>query len=71
RELARRYADGPSTIGFGYGVDRYLHAEVLTRAGATMAVLTGNIGKPGAGVGVQSHGIGSRGAILGPGPALP
>ena len=71
RELARTYSDGPSTIGFGYGVDRYLHAEVLTRAAATMAVLTGNIGKPGSGVGVQSHGIGSRMAALGPTPPLP
>ena len=71
RELARTYANGPSTIGFGYGVDRYLHAEVLTRAAATMAVLTGNIGKPGSGVGVQSHGIGSRMATLGPTPPLP
>ena len=71
RELARTYANGPSTIGFGYGVDRYLHAEVLTRAAATMAVLTGNIGRPGSGVGVQSHGIGSRMAALGPTPPLP
>lgn len=71
RELARTYAQGPSTIGFGYGVDRYLHGEVLTRAGATMAVLTGNIGKPGTGVGVQSHGIGYRMARLGPAPPLP
>ena len=71
RDLARTYAHGPSTIGFGYGVDRYLHGEVLTRAGATMAVLTGNIGKPGTGVGVQSHGIGYRMARLGPVPPLP
>ena len=71
RELARMFANGPSTIGFGYGVDRYLHGELLTRAGATMAVLTGNIGKPGTGVGVQSHGIGSRTARLGPVPPLP
>lgn len=71
RDLARIYANGPSTIGFGYGVDRYLHAEVLTRAAATMAVLTGNIGKPGSGVGVQSHGIGNRMAALGPTPPLP
>ena len=70
-ELARLYAAGPSTIGFGYGVDRYLHAELLTRAGATMATLTGNIGRPGAGVGVQSHGIGTREVALGPGPQLP
>ncbi|MGE0385116.1 MAG: molybdopterin-dependent oxidoreductase [Gammaproteobacteria bacterium] len=72
RDLAHLYArEKPSTIGFGYGVDRYRHGDLLTRAGATLAVLTGNIGKPGAGVGVQSHGTGYREAVLGPGAALP
>ena len=59
RDLARAYAmESPSTIAFGYGVDRYVHADALTRAGATLAVLTGNLGRPGASVGVASHGIG-------------
>jgi molybdopterin-containing oxidoreductase family molybdopterin binding subunit len=59
RDLARVYAtETPSTIAFGYGVDRYQHGDLVTRAGATLAVLTGNIGAPGASVGVASHGIG-------------
>lgn len=71
-DLATLYATaGPATIGFGYGVDRYKHGDMLTRAAATMAVLTGNIGRPGTGVGVQSHGIGSRGAELAAGVSLP
>jgi molybdopterin-containing oxidoreductase family molybdopterin binding subunit len=71
-DLARLYASSPaSTIAFGYGVDRYQHADVLTRAAATMAVLTGQIGRSGAGVGVQSHGIGSYPARLAGGVALP
>ncbi len=58
-DLARVYAtESPSTIAFGYGVDRYLRGDLVTRAGATLAVLTGNIGRPGASVGVASHGIG-------------
>lgn len=59
RDLARAYAtETPSTIAFGYGVDRYQHGDLVTRAGATLAVLTGNIGAPGASVGVASHGHG-------------
>lgn len=72
RDLARLYAASPpATIGFGYGVDRYRHGELLTRAGATMAILTGNLGSPGAGVGVQSHGIGHHEAALADAPAMP
>jgi molybdopterin-containing oxidoreductase family molybdopterin binding subunit len=71
-DLARAYArETPALIGFGYGVDRYRHGELVTRVAATMALLTGNIGKPGAGVGVQSHGQGFKEAQFGPGPALP
>lgn len=64
-DLARLYATaGPATIGYGYGVDRYVHAEMVTRAGAILALLTGNIGRPGAGVGVASHGGGAYEASL-------
>ena len=71
-DLARTYAtDKPALIGFGYGVDRYRHGELVTRVAATMALLTGNVGRAGAGVGVQSHGQGFYEAQLGPGPPLP
>ena len=72
RELAVTIATaGATMLGFGYGVDRYLHGDLVTRAGATLAALTGQIGRPGAGVGVQSHGGGFREVMLGPGPPLP
>jgi len=72
RALARAYAKAkPATIGFGYGVDRYYHGELITRLGATLAALTGDLGRPGGGVGVQSHGTGFHEVALGDGPALP
>jgi molybdopterin-containing oxidoreductase family molybdopterin binding subunit len=71
-DLARAYAaEKPAMIGFGYGVDRYRHGELLTRAAAAMALLTGNIGIPGAGVGVQSHGYGFREVRFGASDRLP
>ncbi len=71
-DFARAYADArPALIGLGYGVDRYRHGELVARALAAMAIVTGNIGKPGAGIGVQSHQLGFRPARLGPGPVLP
>ena len=60
-DLAHAYAGSkPAMIGFGYGVDRYRHGELLVRAAAAMAILTGNVGQPGGGIGVQSHGSGFR-----------
>jgi anaerobic selenocysteine-containing dehydrogenase len=60
-DLGHAYARSkPAVIGFGYGVDRYRHGELLVRAAAAMAILTGNVGQPGGGVGVQSHGSGFR-----------
>ncbi|ATE66313.1 molybdopterin-containing oxidoreductase family protein [Rhizorhabdus dicambivorans] len=71
-ELAHCYWEaGPVQIGVGYGVDRYKHGELFTRAVAAIAIVTGNIGKPGAGVGVQSHHQGFHEASLGPEPDLP
>lgn len=71
-DLAHAYCTaGPAQIGLGYGIDRYKHGELVARAAAIMAILTGNIGKPGAGVGVQSHHQGFHTARLGPGPPLP
>jgi anaerobic selenocysteine-containing dehydrogenase len=58
-DLAHVYAtQTPSTIAYGYGIDRYVHGDVVTRSGAMLAMLTGNLGRPGASVGVASHGLG-------------
>jgi anaerobic dimethyl sulfoxide reductase subunit A len=49
RLIAREYATRkPATIYWGFGIDRYYHGDLTGRALATLAGLTGNIGKPGA-----------------------
>ncbi len=49
QQLAREYATRkPATIYWGFGIDRYYHGDLTGRAIATLASLTGNIGKPGA-----------------------
>ncbi|MGB9022702.1 MAG: molybdopterin-dependent oxidoreductase, partial [Candidatus Bathyarchaeia archaeon] len=49
RMIAREYATRkPATIYWGFGIDRYYHGDMIGRAIATLAGLTGNIGKPGA-----------------------
>lgn len=49
RTLAREYATRkPATIYWGFGIDRYHHGDMIGRAIATLAALTGNIGEPGA-----------------------
>jgi len=54
RRVARAYALGrPSFIYSGFGVDRWDNGDLVGRGLATIAVLTGNIGKPGAGIGVM------------------
>ena len=53
-------AASPAVIGFGYGVDRYRHGELLVRAAAAMAIPPVTLGWPGGGIGVQSHGSGFR-----------
>ena len=48
-KVAREYATSkPATIYWGFGLDRYHHADLTGRALAILAALTGNIGKPGA-----------------------
>jgi anaerobic selenocysteine-containing dehydrogenase len=73
RDLAIQYAHAEAaTISFGYGCDRYYHADLVSRAAGTLAVLTGNVGKPGGCVGVVGNSAGSRGAKLAQGgPKLP
>jgi molybdopterin-containing oxidoreductase family molybdopterin binding subunit len=49
REVARRYATaGPSFIYSGMGIDRWDNADLVGRGIATLGVVTGQIGKPGA-----------------------
>lgn len=56
-ELARLYAKGPSSLALGWGGnDKMGNADVAGHAAALLAAVTGNIGKPGAGVGVYVGG---------------
>jgi len=54
RELARRYAcDKPATLALGWGGnDKFANADIAGHAAALMCALTGNIGKPGANIGI-------------------
>lgn len=67
-EFARMYAEGPSTIYHGYGLDRYANGHHAYTANITLAALTGNIGKPGCSVG-WSYTMGN--IINAGGPELP
>lgn len=71
-ELAELYAQGPSSLGTGWGGnDKIANADVSGHAIAVICALTGNIGKPGAGVGCYVGGnYNGYGAGLG-GWALP
>lgn len=71
-ELAALYAQGPSSLGTGWGGnDKMSNADVSGHAAAILTALTGNIGKKGAGVGCYVGGnYNGYGAGLG-GWALP
>lgn len=58
-ELAREYAlNTPSCISVGWGgSDKYTNADICGHAMAILAALTGNLGKPGTGVGVYVGGV--------------
>ncbi len=57
-ELAELYAEGPSSLALGWGGnDKIANADVAGHAVAVLVALTGNVGKPGAGVGVYVGGI--------------
>ncbi|MDO4502043.1 MAG: molybdopterin-dependent oxidoreductase [Coriobacteriia bacterium] len=63
-EIARKYAEGPGCIGFGMGgSDKFSNPDIQGHAIVTLAALTGNVGKPGAGFGNYNGGMG-RGAAL-------
>ncbi len=49
-ELAHDYSNGPSTILLGWGMQRRRNGAAIIRAIDALGSVTGNIGKPGAGV---------------------
>jgi anaerobic dimethyl sulfoxide reductase subunit A len=54
RELAHKLAvRKPAAIRIGYGVDRWYYCDYTARAVANLAIVTGNIGIPGAGISVH------------------
>lgn len=56
-ELAALYAQGPSSLALGWGGnDKMANADIAGHAAAVLTALTGNVGKPGAGVGVYVGG---------------
>lgn len=59
-EVARKYAtNGPAYLVFGQGgSDKYSNPDIIGHAGMVLTALTGNIGKPGSGIG---HTIGGAG----------
>jgi molybdopterin-containing oxidoreductase family molybdopterin binding subunit len=58
RDLARTYAtQTPSTIVCGFGADKYDNGHLTGHALATLAAITGNLGKKGAGVGAHNRGV--------------
>lgn len=51
--LAEEYAKGPSSLALGWGGnDKMTNADIAGHAAAVLAAITGNVGKPGTGVGV-------------------
>lgn len=54
-ELGRMYADGPTTLAPGYGPDHYVNGHCFYYAVTALALVTGQIGKPGAGL--NGHGV--------------
>ncbi len=49
RSIARRYAtQGPTFVYSGMGIDRWDNADLVGRGIATLGVITGQLGKPGA-----------------------
>ncbi|MCL1798163.1 MAG: molybdopterin-dependent oxidoreductase [Eggerthellaceae bacterium] len=51
RDLAHTIADSPVTFRVGYGLDHYYNGYYTVFSVMSLAILTGNIGKPGASVG--------------------
>lgn len=65
-ELTRAYVhDGPASLSLGYGGgDKYENADIVGHAAIVLASLVGQIGKPGASIGVFGGGTGAPSASL-------
>ena len=50
-ELADMYAEGPTRLNLGFGIDRYCNGGVATLCLYAMAIVAGQIGRPGGGIG--------------------
>ncbi|MDR0514173.1 MAG: molybdopterin-dependent oxidoreductase [Coriobacteriaceae bacterium] len=57
-EFTKMYAEGPTYLGLGFGVDRYCNGGANTHCIYAMAIAAGQVGKPGAGVGCNNGGNG-------------
>jgi molybdopterin-containing oxidoreductase family molybdopterin binding subunit len=57
-ELTHLYAEGPTYLGLGFGVDRYCNGGANTHCIYAMAIAAGQVGKPGASVGFNNGGNG-------------
>jgi molybdopterin-containing oxidoreductase family molybdopterin binding subunit len=67
RDLARTYAtQTPSTIVCGFGADKYDNGHLTGHALATLAAITGNLGKKGAGVGAHNRGVPANPSVTDP-----
>ncbi len=67
KTLTEDYAlRGPAVLGFGWGgTDKWGNSDVVGHAGVILGALTGNIGRIGGGVGVETGHFASWGADLG------
>lgn len=59
RELARMYAEGPTNLNVGFGNDHWGNGASITHCQMTLPLVTGQFGKPGAGVGGAQGGSSS------------
>lgn len=63
RELALVFAEGPTTVMTAFAIDHYTNGFTFYHNMPTLLMLTGNIGKKGAGVsGFVSTGVGAEGS---------
>ncbi len=50
-QIARMYAEGPTDLEIGFGMDHRSHGAEATMGIFTLQMITGQLGKPGAGIG--------------------